>query len=90
MHAIDAFNEGLMNQGALLMAEGITSPNQSFVIDNRSGKNQLSDGPLHDLHEYISGFWIIKAENLEKAKLIAREASLACNRKVELRPLFGD
>lgn len=89
MRAIDAFNAKLVQDGALLMAEGITAPENSLVIDNRSSVNLVSEGPLHNQKEYISGFWIIRANDLEQARAIALEASLACNRKVELRPLFG-
>ena len=89
MAAIDEFNESLRASGQLLMAEGIQSPDMSIVIDNRADAGLVSIGPLHQTQEYVSGFWIITAADEPEAKEIAVRASKACNRKVELRPLFG-
>jgi len=43
--------------------------------------------PLFDSKEHYSGLWLIDAADAETAKKLAFEASKACNRKVELRPL---
>ncbi|MEY3115626.1 MAG: hypothetical protein RL611_340, partial [Actinomycetota bacterium] len=37
---------------------------------------------------YISGIWIIEADDQAEAEVLAAEGSMACNRKVELRPLL--
>ena len=89
MAAIDEFNESLRASGQLLMAEGIQSPDKSIVIDNRADAGVINQGPLHQTTEYVSGFWIITAADEPEAREIAVRASKACNRKVELRPLFG-
>jgi hypothetical protein len=88
IHAIDAFNEQLVANGQLIMAEGVQDPSESVVIDNRLAAGEVESGPLYDLDEYLSGFWIISAKDQEQAKELALSASLACNRKVELRPLY--
>jgi hypothetical protein len=89
MAAIDVFNDSLQASGQLLMAEGIQSPDMSIVIDNRSNAGVITQGPLHQTTEYVSGFWVITASSDSEAKAIAVNASKACNRKIELRPLFG-
>jgi hypothetical protein len=89
MAAIDEFNDSLKASGQLLMAEGIRSPDKSIVIDNRADAGIANQGPLHQTTEYVSGFWVITAADDSEAKEIAVRASKACNRKVELRPLFG-
>ena len=89
MAAIDEFNESLIASGQLLMAEGIQSPDKSIVIDNRGNARVITQGPLHQTLEYVSGFWVITASSDSEAEEIAVNASKACNRKVELRPLFG-
>jgi len=58
-------------------------------IDNRSGKDELVDGPLYNEETYVSGFWIIKASDKAEAIALAKLGSKACNRRVELRPLHG-
>jgi hypothetical protein len=90
MAAIDAFNEQLQSQGHWVVACGITSPSEASVIDSRGAEPVVTDGPLHDATEYITGFWLITAPDLIAAQALASDASKACNRRVELRPLLGE
>ena len=89
MAAIDEFNEHLQANGHFIMACGIYDPSQSIVIDNRADAEIISEGPLHELTEFMSGFWLINAESEQQAKELARWGSRACNRKVEVRKLHG-
>jgi hypothetical protein len=89
MAQIDAFNDKLQEKGHWIIAVGINTPKTATLIDNRAGAGVFTDGPLHDNKEYMSGFWLIHAADLEEAKQLAAEGSKACNRKVELRPLLG-
>ena len=86
--AIDEFNDMLEVDGHWIIACGIDSPSTASVIDNRLGAGLITDGPLLDSDEYMSGFWIIKADSLDQAKELAAKGSKACNRKVEVRPLL--
>lgn len=86
---IDAFNEMLQNNGHWVYANGISSPSEAIQIDNRAGKDDLIAAPLYAEDIYVSGFWIIKAEDKEQAIELAKLGSKACNRRVELRPLHG-
>jgi len=88
MAAIDAFNDGLRERGQFIFAGGLSSPDFAKVIDNRNTIGEITGGPLHHGNEYLSGFWIIEAIDEEAALAIANGASLACNRRVELRPLL--
>ena len=86
---IDAFNDHLEANDHFIMACGIEDPKDSFVIDNRNDLGQVSEGALLDTKDFMSGFWLIKAESLEQARELAAWGSKACNRKVELRKLHG-
>lgn len=86
--AINAFNQKLVAAEKRILAVGIAEPSQSSVIDNRSGENKKTVGPLIDSDEYISGIWIIEADDQAEAEALAAEGSMACNRRVELRPLL--
>jgi hypothetical protein len=88
MAAIDVFNEGLQAQGHWVFAGGLGSPSTATVIDNRGGEAVFTDGPFVESKEYLAGFWIMKAADLDVALKLAAEGSKACNRKVEVRPLF--
>lgn len=88
MAAIDVFNEALQANGQWVFAGGLGSPEHAVTIDNRRGKGLSTDGPFVETKEYVAGFWIIEAPDLETARQLAAEGSRACHRKVELRPFL--
>jgi hypothetical protein len=87
MQAIDAFNDQLRANEQWIFAWGLQNPQRATVIDNRNGVNKETGKPLFAANEHFSGFWVVEASDSETAKKLAYEASKACNRKVELRPL---
>lgn len=87
MEAINAFNDGLRENGQWIFAWGLQAPETATVIDNRNGANSETGKPLFEAKENFSGLWLIEAADAETAKKLAYDASKACNRKVELRPL---
>jgi hypothetical protein len=88
MAAIDEFNEKLRKDSHWIMAVGLESPKNAFLLDNRANDNISQLGSLFDSPEFYSGMWVIEAPDLATAKLLAAAGSLACNRKVELRPFL--
>src|SRR5688500_6140419 len=86
MAAIDAFNDRLMAEGHWVFAGGLGSPSTATVIDNRGGEALFTDGPFVESKEYLAGFWIMEAADLDEVLKLAAEGSKACNRKVEVRP----
>ena len=90
MTAIDEFNDRLRAEGHWVFAGGLNSPSTATVIDNRGGEALFIDGPFLESKEYIAGFWIIDAPDLDVALKLAADGSKACNRKVEVRPFFGE
>jgi hypothetical protein len=86
MAAIDAFNDKLQENGHWITAAGINHGDAATLIDNRAGANLAETGSLYKDVEHYSGFWLIDAPDAETALTLAKEGSLACNRKVELRP----
>jgi hypothetical protein len=87
MAEIDKFNDSLRANNQFIFAWGLHAPETATVIDNRNGANTETGKPHFDAKEHYSGFWVIEADAPETAKKLAFEASKACNRKVELRPL---
>ena len=89
MAAIDAFNDDrLKAEGHWVFAGGLAAPSSATVIDNRGEEAMFSDGPFLESKEYLAGFWIIEAADLDVARGLAAEGSKACNRKVEVRPFL--
>ena len=90
MAAIDVFNEQIIAEGHWVFAGGLGGPDSATVIDNRGGEAMVTDGPFLESKEYLVGFWILEADDLDVALRLATEASKACNRKVEVRPFLSE
>jgi hypothetical protein len=90
MAAIDVFNEQLQAEGQWVFAGGLASPGTATVIDGRDGEAVFTDGPYLESKEYIAGFWIIEAPDLDAALRLAALGSKNCNRRVELRPILSE
>jgi len=88
MTAIDAFNDQLKAEGYWVFAGGLAAPSSATVVDNRGSEAMVTDGPFLESKEYLIGFWIIQAADLDVARGLAAEGSKHCNRKIEVRPLL--
>jgi hypothetical protein len=88
MAAINAFNDRLKVEGHWVFAGGLAAPSSATVIDNRGEEAIFTDGPFLESKEYLAGFWIIDAADLDVVLKLAAEGSRACNRKIEVRPFL--
>jgi len=84
--AIDAFNSRLQAEGYWVFAGGLGAPEVATVVDNRGAAPVITDGPFVETKEFLAGFWILEAPDLDVALKLAVDASKACNRKIEVRP----
>ena len=88
MAAIDVFNDRMMAEGHWVFAGGLAGPTSATVIDNRDEEALFTDGPFVESKEYLVGFWVFEAADLDVALKLAAEGSKACNRKLEVRPFL--
>jgi hypothetical protein len=88
MAAIDAFNDQLMADGHWVFAGGLASPGTATVVDGRGGEPVFTDGPYLESKEYLAGFWVMEAADLDVALRLAALGSKHCNRRVEVRPFL--
>ena len=86
--AIDAFNDKIDSAGVRVMAAGVAAPGQSRLCDNRNGLGRVRNGLAVETDLFMAGFWIIEADDDAAAEELAMEASLACNRMIEVRPFL--
>src|SRR5581483_10928493 len=86
--AIDVFNDRLQADGHWVFAGGLGFPDTATVVDNRDGRPVFTDGPFVESKEFLAGFWVIEAPDLDLALRLAAEGSKHCNRKVEVRPFL--
>jgi hypothetical protein len=57
-------------------------------VEPRSGSPVFTDGPFVETKEWVSGFWVLEAPDLDVALRLAAAGSKACNRRVEVRPFL--
>ncbi|MBM6403242.1 hypothetical protein JQN72_03145 [Phycicoccus sp. CSK15P-2] len=88
--AVDEFNETLQASGAWLFAGGLTPPESATVVDNTGSDVTTTDGPFAESKEFLGGFWVIEASDLDAAIEIAAKGSAACGQRVEVRPLASE
>jgi hypothetical protein len=81
------FNQRLREAGHWVFAGGLEPVATATVVDGQGTEPVFTDGPYLESKEYIGGFWIIEAPDLDVALKLAAEASKACRGKVEVRPM---
>jgi hypothetical protein len=88
--AVDRFNKKLQAEGAWVFAGGLTAVEQATTVDNTGDTPIVTDGPYAESKEYLGGFWVIEAADLDAALRWAKEGSKACAGKVEVRPFQAE
>lgn len=88
--AVDRFNTELQDAGSWVFAGGLEPIEAATTVDNTTGEALVVDGPFSESKEFLGGFWVIKAADLDEALAWAQKGSKACEGKVEVRPFQGD
>lgn len=88
--AVDAFNAELQAADAMVFGGGLEMPDTATVVRAHEGDTLVTDGPFLETKEFLGGFWVIEAADLDAALAIAERASAACRGAVEVRPFQGE
>jgi hypothetical protein len=83
---VDAVNADMVSSGAWVFAGGLYPPANTTTVRVRDGEVVTTDGPFAETKEYLGGFWVIKAADLDEALAWAAKATRACAVPVEVRP----
>jgi hypothetical protein len=84
--AVDRFNDEIREAGHWVFAGGLKPIEDSTVVDGRGDQPVVTDGPFAESKEYLGGFWVIEAADLDEALALAARGSKACAGRVEVRP----
>lgn len=87
---VDVVNQKLKDGGHWVFAGGLHPQETATVVREKDGRVVTTDGPYAETREYLGGFWVIEAENLDVALALAAEATVACRGAVEVRPFQDD
>ena len=85
--SVGRFNAKMRAEGVWVFAGGLEGIESATTVDNTTGAEAIiTDGPFAEAKEWLGGFWIIEAPDLDAALNWATEGSKACGGKVEVRP----
>ena len=84
--AVDAFNAEVMAADKWVFGGGLHAMEATTTVRLKDGETLVTDGPYAETKEYLGGFWIIEAADLDEALEWARRGALACQGDVEVRP----
>jgi hypothetical protein len=83
--AMGRYNEELIKAGVMLAGEGLTGPEEGFVVDFSSDPPVVTDGPYAEAKELFNGFWILDVSSVDEAKQWAQKCPLGPGVKLEVR-----
>ena len=87
---VNELGDKMTEAGAFVFKSGLQGGSESATVVRQSGGDFLiTDGPYTETKEHLAGFWIINAADLDEALEWAKLATVAEQRAIEVRPLFG-
>lgn len=87
---VEKFNDKVRGAGKWVFAGGLEPISSATVVDATGDKPTVTDGPYSEAKEFLGGFWVIEADDLDEALQWAKEGSAACQGRVEVRPFQGE
>lgn len=91
MAALGAFEAELKEAGAWVFSGGLHQPGTATVLRAKDGDVLTTDGPYVEGKEFLGGFTIIRAADLDAALAWGRKYAEAIRLlPIEVRPFYGD
>jgi hypothetical protein len=84
---VSAVNAELEAAGAWVFGGGLHAASSATVVRSDGADDvSMTDGPYAESKEQMGGFWVIEAADFDQALEWARQATIACELPVEVRP----
>ncbi|MEQ1770253.1 MAG: YciI family protein [Devosia sp.] len=81
-------DRALRDSGKLIFAQPLGEPETAVNVRVRNGKLQRTDGPHAETKEWLGGFTIIEAKDMDEAVAIAAEGEIPKIARIEVRPVL--
>jgi hypothetical protein len=81
------WGQKLRNSGRYVAAEALQSVRTAKTVRVRGGKPVITDGPFTESKEFLAGFYLIDASDLDEAVQIASQIPPARIGSIEVRPI---
>jgi hypothetical protein len=86
---ISALNVEMINAGIRLFVAGLEpTANARSIRLQPTGETFVTDGPYLESKEFVGGFWVLEAADMDEALGWGRKAAKACRASVEIRPVI--
>jgi len=90
MRDVDAVNREIKAAGAWVFAGGLHEPSTSTVLRAQGDDVLMTDGPYAEGKEFLGGFNIVQAADLDEALEWGRKLARATRLPVEVRPFQAE
>jgi len=90
MAATGAFTEEIQASGQWVFVGGLEPLDTATKVDGRGGEVLVVDGAFTETKEYLAGFWVVEAADLDEALELGARASKACGDPIVVRPFHGE
>jgi hypothetical protein len=90
MRDLGALHEEMRAAGAWVFTGGLHAPDTATVLQQRDGELLITDGPFAEGKEYLGGFTVITAPDLDVALAWGRKLAQIVPLPIEVRPFVDD
>lgn len=80
------FDWEMRQRGHLVLAQPLQPPATAVTVRVRDGKRSSTDGPYAETKEFLGGFFLIEARDLDEAIELAGLSPMARMGSIEVRP----
>lgn len=88
MSAYGAFTQAIKDNGNFLAADALQGVETATSVRVRDGKTLITDGPFAETKEFLGGFYLVEAKDLDEAIGIAARIPTAKHGTIEVRPIM--
>ena len=88
MRDVHGVQQQMQAAGAWVFSGGLHSPSTATVLQAKDDEVLTTDGPFLEGKEYLGGFTIVNAPDLDAALEWGRRLTLATTLPIEVRPFY--
>lgn len=83
-----AYDRELTEKGHFVIAEAIEGPEKAVLVRSRQGRVSNTDGPFLETKEFMAGFILVEARDMNEAVRLAAGIPMAEMGTIEVRPIY--
>ena len=83
------YHQELVDAGALISNAGLSGVDSATTVRVRDGETQITDGPFAETKEVLAGYFLVEADDLDRALGYAARMPASAYGSVEVRPTWG-